>query len=113
VARKIVVERIDDLDGTPIKDGTGETVPFSVDGVDYEIDLKEKNAREFHNTLDFYIEHATRVGGRKRRSTTAVDPSPGRKRAKETREWATSQGYELSARGRIPAQIEEAYNAAH
>ena len=113
MARKIVVERIDDLDGTPIENGKGETVPFSVDGVDYEIDLKEKKAREFHKTLDFYIEHATRVGGRKRRSTTAADPSQGRKRAKEIREWATTEGYELSARGRIPAQIEEAYNAAH
>jgi hypothetical protein len=113
VARKVVVERIDDIDGTPIKNGKGETIPFSVDGVDYEIDLKLKNAREFHKTLEFYIEHATRVGGRKRRSTTAVDPSQGRGQAKEIREWATAQGYELSARGRIPAQIEEAYNAAH
>ncbi|MFC9836002.1 Lsr2 family protein [Rhodococcus sp. NPDC127530] len=113
MARKVVVERIDDIDGTPIKNGKGETIPFSVDGVDYEIDLKVKNAREFHKTLDYYIEHATRVGGRKRRSTPAVAPSQGRSQAKEIREWATEQGYELSARGRIPAEIEEAYNAAH
>jgi hypothetical protein len=52
VARKIVVECVDDIDGTPIKNGKGETIPFSVDGVDYEIDLKLKNAREFHKTLD-------------------------------------------------------------
>ena len=113
MGRKVVVERIDDIDGTPIKNGKGETIPFSVDGVDYEIDLKVKNAREFHKTLDYYIEHATRVGGRKRRSTPAVAPSQGRSQAKEIREWATSQGYELSTRGRIPAEIEEAYNAAH
>jgi hypothetical protein len=113
VARKVVVERIDDIDGTPIKNGKGETIPFSVDGVDYEIDLKLKNAKEFHKTLDYYIEHATRVGGRKRRSTPAVVPPQGRQKAKEIREWATAEGYELSARGRIPAQIEEAYNAAH
>ncbi|ANS32069.1 lysyl tRNA synthetase-like protein [Rhodococcus opacus M213] len=113
MARKIVVERIDDIDGTPIKNGEGETIAFSVDGVDYEIDLKDNNAKEFHSTLTFYIEHATRVGGRKRRSTPAVEPSQGRTRAKEIREWATTEGYELSTRGRIPAQIEEAYSAAH
>ncbi|GAF46927.1 hypothetical protein RW1_035_00720 [Rhodococcus wratislaviensis NBRC 100605] len=48
MARKIVVEHIDDIDGTPIKKGKGETIAFSVDGVDYEIDLKDKNAKEFH-----------------------------------------------------------------
>ncbi|MFC9768267.1 Lsr2 family protein [Rhodococcus jostii] len=113
MARKIVVECIDDIDGTPIKNGDGETIAFSVDGVDYEIDLKDKNAREFHSILAYYIEHATRVGGRKRRLTPSVETSQGRKRAKGIREWATTEGYELSARGRIPAQIEEAYSAAH
>ena len=113
MARKVVVERIDDIDGTPIKNGNGETIAFSVDGVDCEIDLKDKNAREFRSILTYYIEHATRVGGRKRRSTPSVETSQGRKRAKEIREWATTEGYQLSARGRIPAQIEEAYSAAH
>ncbi|QHE73391.1 histone-like nucleoid-structuring protein Lsr2 [Rhodococcus sp. WAY2] len=113
MARKIVVERLDDIDGTPIKNGKGETIAFSVNGVDYETDLKTKNAKEFHSTLNYYIEHATRVGGRKRRSTAAVAPSNGRKRAKDIREWATAQGYEVSSRGRIPAQLEDAYNAAH
>nr|EJI93790.1 hypothetical protein JVH1_8827 [Rhodococcus sp. JVH1] len=42
-----------------------------------------------------------------------MEPSQGRTRAKEIREWATTEGYELSTRGRIPAQIEEAYSAAH
>lgn len=36
MARKIVVERLDDIDGTPIKNGKGETIAFSVNGVDYE-----------------------------------------------------------------------------
>ena len=87
MARKIVVECIDDIDGTPIKNGNGETIAFSVDGVDCEIDLKDKNAREFRSILTYYIEHATRVGGRKRRSTPSVETSQGRKRAKEIREW--------------------------
>ncbi|AWK76226.1 hypothetical protein CBI38_32585 (plasmid) [Rhodococcus oxybenzonivorans] len=109
----MVVERLDDIDGTPIKDGKGETIAFSVNGVDYEIDLKVKNAREFHGTFNYYIEHAARMGGRKRRSTPAGASSDGRKRANDIREWATAQGYEVSSRGSIPAQLEDAYNAAH
>nr|WP_306454263.1 histone-like nucleoid-structuring protein Lsr2 [Rhodococcus sp. ACS1] len=41
------------------------------------------------------------------------NPRRGASGRKEIREWATTEGYELSARGRIPAQIEEAYSAAH
>lgn len=53
------------------------------------------------------------MGGRKRRSTPAGASSDGRKRANDIREWATAQGYEVSSRGSIPAQLEDAYNAAH
>ncbi|WP_257890376.1 Lsr2 family protein [Rhodococcus sp. USK10] len=56
-----MVERID---GTPIKNEKEQTGPFSRDGVDYRIDLKAKNAKNFHSTLTLYIDHATRVGGR-------------------------------------------------
>ncbi|KAF0964722.1 hypothetical protein MLGJGCBP_02120 [Rhodococcus sp. T7] len=37
----------------------------------------------------------------------------GASTAKEIREWAISQGYEISARGRIPANIEQAFREAH
>nr|GLK37980.1 hypothetical protein GCM10017611_48450 [Rhodococcus wratislaviensis] len=33
--------------------------------------------------------------------------------AKEVREWAVQQGYEISSRGRIPADIEQAFRDAH
>ena len=33
--------------------------------------------------------------------------------AKEVREWAVQQGYEISSRGRIPADIEQAFLDAH
>jgi hypothetical protein len=32
------------MNGEPIDEGQGETVPFALDGVDYEIDLNEENA---------------------------------------------------------------------
>lgn len=117
------IELVDDLDGSVIDDGSGEAIEFSVSGVDYVIDLKTQNANEFHRKLDYYISHAARVGGRKRKpaapvvavpagsSAAALKRNPEQTRA--IRQWAADEGYEVSDRGRIPAGIEDAYNAAH
>ncbi|MFE5708470.1 Lsr2 family protein [Rhodococcus koreensis] len=114
MARRVVVELVDDIDGTVFGEG-GESITFSVNGVDYEIDLKDKNASKFHKQVGFFIEHATRVGGRKRRSDRlAVPDGPVRRRGdvKEIRAWAAEQGYEISSRGRIPAEVEQAFKVA-
>ncbi|KQU46867.1 hypothetical protein ASG84_09040 [Rhodococcus sp. Leaf278] len=122
MARRITTQLVDDIDGSAIDDESGETIEFAVNGVEYSIDLKAKNAHEFHKKLDLYIEHATRVGGRKRKpspaaaSTSAAAGGSGKRDPEQTRairQWAFDQGYEISERGRIPADIEEAYNAAH
>ena len=124
VAKNLIVELTDDIDGSVIADGTGESIEFSVDGVDYAIDLKDKNAKEFRKVLGYYIEHAAKVGGRKRgghtsavRAAAAAASKKSSKRDPEQtraiREWANSNGYEVSARGRISAAIVEAFDAAH
>ena len=124
MARQTYVQLVDDIDGSVIDDDSGEAIEFSVSGVDYVIDLKAKNATEFHRKLDYYIEHATRVGGRKRKTAatspkaTAPTPetAPTKRDPEQTRairQWAADSGYEISDRGRIPAAIEEAFNAAH
>jgi hypothetical protein len=127
VATQVVTSLIDDIDGSAIDDGAGESIEFAVNGVEYVIDLKTKNANEFHRKLDYYIEHATRVGGR-RRKPAAAGTAPAAKSASKAatstakrdpaqtraiRQWASDEGYEISERGRIPADVEEAYNAAH
>ncbi|MFF0818055.1 Lsr2 family protein [Rhodococcus sp. NPDC003318] len=113
MATRKIVEYVDDIDETPIQPGKGETIRFAVNGAEYEIDLNAKNAKEFHRKLDYYISHATRL--RRRRSTssngqTATKRDPSQTRAIRT--WAAANGYEVSSRGRIPAEIEEAYNSA-
>ena len=45
------VETVDDLTGS----SGAETVRFSFDGVDYEIDLTEHNQRRFRNAMQPYI----------------------------------------------------------
>ena len=120
MAKNLIVEVTDDIDGSVIADGTGESIEFSVDGVDYAIDLKDKNAKEFRKALGYYIEHAAKVGGRRRPRSSAEVAASAKKSPKRDpeqtraiRQWAFDQGYEISERGRIPADIEEAYNAAH
>lgn len=109
---------MDDIDGSVIDDESGETIEFAVNGVEYVIDLKAKNANEFH----YYIEHAVRVGGRKRKPSPAGATTPSKTgtpvtrdpaQTRAIRQWAADEGYEINDRGRIPAAIEEAYNAAH
>ncbi|OUS97251.1 Lsr2 family protein [Rhodococcus sp. NCIMB 12038] len=115
MARKVVVEIVDDIDGTAIGDD-GESIHYAVDGVEYEIDLKDEHAKEFRETLQYYIEHSTRVGGRKHRADRSANPTTAKRRRDETkkiRTWAIEQGYELSVRGRIPTEVEQAFRDAH
>jgi hypothetical protein len=60
VARKVVVELVDDIDGTVFGE-EGEKITFAVNGVEYEIDLKDEHASEFRKQIGYFIEHATRV----------------------------------------------------
>ena len=115
MARKVVVELVDDIDGTTFGQD-GESIHYAVDGVEYVIDLKDEHAKELRETFEYYIEHSTRVGGRKHRSDRKADPTTGKQRRDETkkiRAWAIEQGYELSSRGRIPAEIEQAFRDTH
>lgn len=110
MAQKVIVELIDDLDGEPIDFG-GETISFAVNGVEYTIDLNDKNATEFHRKLDYYIRYATKVGGRQSKRTAR--PASDGASSQEIREWASANGYAVSARGRVAADIVKAYAAAH
>lgn len=112
MAKKITVTIIDDIDGEGPAD---ESVEFGVDGVTYEIDLSSKNAEKFRNQLSTWVEHARRVssqrrgGSRSRRGHATVDRSQNA----EIREWASKNGHPVSTRGRIPAQIIDAFSAAN
>ena len=77
MAQKVIVELVDDIDGRPIPEGQGETIEFAIDGIGYSIDLGPKNAKAFRKSLDRYVEHATRTGGRRRTHTTRPDPILG------------------------------------
>ncbi|UQX89738.1 Lsr2 family protein [Jatrophihabitans telluris] len=102
---------MDDIDGT---EGDVSSVEFALEGVQYRIDLSEKNAEKLRKALASYIDSAEKIGGRRSAVRPVVVQSG--KRSKEElqaiREWARSSGYAVSDRGRIPAEIEQAYAEA-
>jgi nucleoid-associated protein Lsr2 len=115
MAQKVIVELVDDLDGTASEDIS--TVSFSLDGADYEIDLSAENADNLRGLLEEFVVAARRTGGRIKRNTGTTKAAPSRPAAsreqtKAIREWARQNGFELADRGRIPANVIEAYEEA-
>ena len=110
MAQRIVTELTDDTNGKP----ADETVTFGLDGREYEIDLTSKNAAALRKAFDVYIKNGRRLGGRRPRNTggSGSSRSRGDVDTKAVRQWAGENGYELSSRGRIPANVVEAYQAA-
>jgi hypothetical protein len=108
VAQRTVIRLIDDLDGKEIE-ANGQTVSFTYNGTTYEIDLGEKNAKKLDDALAPFVAAARRVGGRQSRGSR---PAAGDVDNRAVRAWATSNGIELSSRGRIPTDVIEKYKAA-
>ncbi|AOS64872.1 histone-like nucleoid-structuring protein Lsr2 [Actinoalloteichus hymeniacidonis] len=57
MAERVCVELVDDLDGEPAQ----HTVQFALDGVNYEIDLSDRNATSLRELLAPYITHGRPV----------------------------------------------------
>lgn len=111
MARKTVVQWIDDLDRTEVKAG-GRTVTFAIENVQYEIDLSDGNAQKLHAALAPFIAVARPVGARaERKASTATRADPAQQRA--VRRWAKEHGISISDRGRIPLTVQNAYQATH
>jgi hypothetical protein len=110
MAQKVQVVLIDDLDGGEAE----ESVSFSLDGVSYEIDLSASNAEALRESISEWIGHARRISGRAGRGR-----SGGRTRAAakadlaDVRSWARENGYAVSDRGRVSAEVMNAYEGAH
>jgi hypothetical protein len=130
MAQKTTVQLLDDLTGGPAT----ETVRFALDRKPLEIDLNDANAARLRAELAKYIRHARHVGGPRMARMRALaaapaEPLPGKPSkssvtatnrvkpyepaAADIRAWAKTQpGVELKARGRIPADVKQAYLAA-
>jgi nucleoid-associated protein Lsr2 len=106
MAQRVQIILEDDFDG-----GTAEeTVTFALDGAEYEIDLSAKNAAGLREALAPWVGRARKTGGRRKRggAKPASDSSTS-----DIRAWAQVNGHEVSSRGRVSAEIREAYERAH
>ena len=111
MAQRVSVDLVDDLDGGRAV----ETLRFSIDGTDYEIDLGKRNADRLRAAMAAYIESGRRLvrttgrgRGRtvvQRRVEVAADP-------RAVRAWAKANRVSIPDRGRIPLAVIEQYRAA-
>lgn len=105
MAQRVQVILEDDFDG-----GTAEeTVAFALDGAEYEIDLSVNNAAKLREALAPWLAHARKTGGRRKRG----GKSGGDTSTSEIRAWAVATGRNVSTRGRVSAELRQAYEQAH
>ena len=98
----------DDLDD---KLDADRTVPFSLEGVAYEIDLNDRNIAKLQAALKPFIDAGRRTGripGKGSGSKKAANPE-----LDAIRQWASKNGHRVSDKGRIPRDVVEAYEAAN
>ena len=117
MARQTTVTVTDDLDGS----ANAKEVSFSLDGTSWTIDLSAKNRAALEKALKPYIAKATQQptrqtrsrAGRPGRGARRTASTPARTDLAEIRAWARSNGYPVSDRGRISAEVQQAYDSAH
>jgi Lsr2 len=118
MAQKTIVTLVDDLTGEEAENVS--TVEFAIDGVTYELDLTDENSTKLHDTLSQYAKAGRKIGGQRR-----SDPRPGRamksagrtagynrETLKSIREWAKKNGHNVSDRGRLSAEVLQAWQTA-
>ena len=87
-----------------------QTHTISLDGQAREIDLCGKDGRALDKVASKYVPYARKV---RRATATGRRTVSDRQHSANVREWAKSKGYGVSDRGRIPASVEDEYEAAH
>jgi hypothetical protein len=113
MAQKVNIQLVDDISGEEAQ----ETVRFSLDGANYEIDLTTDNAAKLRDALSTYVENGRKAQGRgpgqPRGTSTASKTTGDREELQKIRQWAQENGHNVNSRGRISSEIRNAYNAAN
>lgn len=111
MAQKFHVRYLDDIYGTDLGDHAN-TISFAVEGKEYSIDLSDDNVQAFREAVAPYIEAGHRVTGKNAKTARKATKTPSAD-LEPIREWAKANGYDVSDRGRIPADVMDAYSAAN
>lgn len=110
MARVEIVHHTDDLERAKGRevDADHVDVEFMIDGRTYKIDLSDENYRLLQATFAPCV-----AAGRRHRGGTAArsTSTPRRRDAnEEVRAWGRQQGFKVADRGRVPAEVLDAYN---
>ena len=93
------------------KPGT-ETIVFGMDGASYEIDLCDKHAKGFRDSVSQFVGAARRAVSSRARGRGRASGAD-RQRTQEIRAWARKKGIKVSERGRLSGEIVAKYEAAN
>lgn len=117
MAKKTIQIITSDLSGEELEPGQGETIAFSINGVDYSIDLTDAEAEAFRSTFEKYTLVAEKRSSRVSSASPSTRKPSGSGRSSEElahiRAWANDNGYQVSERGRIKAEIIDAFDRAN
>jgi hypothetical protein len=118
LARVMMALLVDDGDG----DEATQTIPFAYRGVEYEIDLSEREVTALDAVLAPYVENARPVMANRTKARRPIaKSSKSSKSAKsgvpadpsQVRAWAKAQGIAVADRGRVSADVMRQYRDAH
>jgi hypothetical protein len=109
MAKRVQVIHTDDIDGSE----AAETITFALDGISYSIDLSAHNAKKLRDAFAPYIAAGERDRSASSRRTASSRRKSTGTAATDIRAWAAAQGMQVSARGRVSAEVREAYERAH
>ena len=119
MAQKVQVLLVCDLHDTAAEVEGTETVAFGLDGSSYEIDVCDQHAGELRDAFAPYVGAARRAGRTaspaRARGARAGRGGGGadREQLQAMREWARTNGFKVSDRGRLSREVVEAYHAKH
>jgi hypothetical protein len=104
---KVIIR--DDLDGTE----GASSYKFAWGNDQYEIDLSDQNAKELESALSKYIDAAAKVTSRLPRAAESSTSKSNKEYLSKVRSWASQNGHEVNARGRVAQSVIDAYEKAN
>lgn len=110
MAQKIVTIYTDDLTGEETHEAATHT--FALNGVSYEIDLGPDFYEQMLEAFGLFIKAARKTGRAQGQAAKGSVKAAGEESAR-IRAWAKENGYEVNGRGRVPAEIRDAYHKVH
>ncbi|QNE18117.1 Lsr2 family protein [Kribbella qitaiheensis] len=89
------------------------TFTFGVEGTWYEIDLTDDEKKQLETQLRSYVERGRETAERKRTLAKPLVPETTVEERAQVREWGRKNGFQFAAAGRIPKDLQTAYDKAH